>query len=111
MSPRNLKIHAQKVCVVSKTASKYLKPRSRNGTMTSDSGRKRPLKYAIRAGTVVILRTSARDIVLPLLGADATTPIVSSCGGTCCRLSIWRKLHSAHNHPYPRCCAQGKPAR
>src|SRR5947199_1692164 len=107
MCSRTLKIRWPKVRVVSKTASPYLKPRSRNGTRTSDSGRKRPLKYAIRAGTVVILRTSARDIVLPLLDADATTHIVSPCGGTCCRLSISRKLHSAHNHPYPRCCAKG----
>src|SRR5437016_5060991 len=50
MCSRTLKMRWPKVRVVSKTASPYLKPRSRNGTRTSRSGTKRPLKYAMRSG-------------------------------------------------------------
>src|SRR5215510_801039 len=54
MCSRSLKTRWPKVRVVSNTASPYLKPRSRNGTRTSGSGTKRPLKYAMRAPAVAM---------------------------------------------------------
>src|SRR5262245_47348564 len=49
MCSRSLKTRWPKVRGVSNTASAYLKPGSSNGTRTSGSGTKRPLKYAMRA--------------------------------------------------------------
>src|SRR5499425_2256682 len=59
MCSRILKTRWPKVRAVSNTASPYLKPRSRNGTRTSGSGRKRPLKYAMRSRAVVMTWASS----------------------------------------------------
>src|SRR5262245_2560949 len=62
MCSRILKTRWPKVRVVSNTASPYLKPRSRNGTRTSGSGTKRPLKYAMRAPAVVMLLDPSQPV-------------------------------------------------